>query len=249
MTDPFRYRFSAIAHARLPYCNPIAPHKLDRVLDLLSGHDGLRALDVGCGRADLLVRLAERFGATGVGLDLSERFLAEGRRRLADRCPDAAIELVQTDIAEYPLPATPFDLVACVGGPYERIEAAWQHLGRFLHPGGFLLWGGPYWQQPPAAEYLAFLDMPADGYTTHAANILDGEALGLVPLYATVASPDDWDHYEGTYAGSIERHLLDHPDDPDAEAMRQRLRPWRDAYLRWGRGTLGFGLYLFAWPG
>jgi hypothetical protein len=36
-----------------------------------------------------------------------------------------------------------------------------------------------------------------------------------------------------------------HPDDPDRDAMLKRIRNWRDAYLRWGRSTLGFGLYLF----
>ena len=31
--------------------------------------------------------------------------------------------------------------------------------------------------------------------------------------------------------------------------MLERSRKWRDAYLRWGRDTLGFGVYLFARPG
>jgi len=31
--------------------------------------------------------------------------------------------------------------------------------------------------------------------------------------------------------------------------MLERIRRWRDGYLRWGRDTLGFGLYLFYRPG
>jgi hypothetical protein len=31
--------------------------------------------------------------------------------------------------------------------------------------------------------------------------------------------------------------------------MLERIRRWRDAYLRWGRDTLGFGVYLFHRPG
>jgi hypothetical protein len=27
--------------------------------------------------------------------------------------------------------------------------------------------------------------------------------------------------------------------------MGERIRRWRETYLRWGRDTLGFGLYLF----
>jgi len=248
VTDTFRARFTAIAHADLPYCNPISVAKHDRVLDGLGDHRGLRVFDAGCGRADLLARLAQRFDARGVGVDLNARLLEDGRRRLAQRCPDADITLVEADLTQYPSPEEPFDLVACVGGPFARFGPMWAALGRFLRPGGRLLWGGPYWQRSPAEEYLAFLGVGADTYCDHGQNILEARDLGLVPLYAAVTNQDEWDDYEGTYAGAIERHLLAHPDDPDAEAMRQRIRPWQEAYLRWGRGTLGFGLYLFAAP-
>ena len=43
-------------------------------------------------------------------------------------------------------------------------------------------------------------------------------------------------------------HVRANPHDPDAQAMLERIRPWREAYLRWGRDTLGFGLYLFRLP-
>ena len=35
-------------------------------------------------------------------------------------------------------------------------------------------------------------------------------------------------------------------DDPTAIADASHWRAWRNAYLSWGRDTLGFGLYLFA---
>ena len=39
------------------------------------------------------------------------------------------------------------------------------------------------------------------------------------------------------------------PTIPDVPAMLERIRRWRDAYLRWGRDTLGFAVYLFYRPG
>jgi len=30
--------------------------------------------------------------------------------------------------------------------------------------------------------------------------------------------------------------------------MLELSRPWREAYLRWGRTTLGFGLFLYRRP-
>ena len=39
-----------------------------------------------------------------------------------------------------------------------------------------------------------------------------------------------------------------HPD-PFDHAAPDALARWRDAYLRWGRDTLGFAIYLFYRPG
>ena len=63
-----------------------------------------------------------------------------------------------------------------------------------------------------------------------------------------MASPDEWDEYEWKYSRSIERYALEQPGDPDVPAMLERIRRWRDGYLRWGRDTLGFGVYLFHRP-
>jgi len=32
-------------------------------------------------------------------------------------------------------------------------------------------------------------------------------------------------------------------------AMMERIQHWRDAYLRWGRDSRGFAVYLFHRPG
>ena len=92
------------------------------------------------------------------------------------------------------------------------------------------------------------LEATREHHATHADNVAAGLDEGLLPLYAAVSSEDDWDHYEGLYARAIELYALAYPDDPDTPAMLARSRTWRDAYLRWGRDTLGFALYLFIRP-
>ena len=64
----------------------------------------------------------------------------------------------------------------------------------------------------------------------------------------TTASQDEWDDYEWKYCRSIERYAREQLDDPDNPWMLERIRRWRDGYLRWGRDTLGFGVYLFQGP-
>jgi hypothetical protein len=128
---------------------------------------------------------------------------------------------------------------------YGNYHAALRGLTRLVRDGGQLLVGEGYWRRPPDPAYLNFLGAGTDNYLDHAGNIAVGVEEGLTPLYACVSSQDDWDHYEGLYGRAVERYVRAHPDDADAEEMRQRIRQWRDAYYRWGRDTLGFGLYLF----
>lgn len=244
-----RARFSTLAHHDHVYCNPIGSVKMDRVLTLLDLPPGTRALDIGCGKGELLVRLAEKYGARGVGVDTNAEFLDVARARLAARAPEVEVELLHQDFAGYPAGEAAFDVVACIGASHAcgGYRAALRTLLERVKPGGYVLMGEGYWRREPAPEYLAALGgATRDELTDHAGNVLIAMDAGLIPMYAAASSPDEWDDYEGLYARSIERHLINHPDDPDAEEMGRRIREWRQNYLQYGRDTLGFGLYLFA---
>ena len=82
----------------------------------------------------------------------------------------------------------------------------------------------------------------------HAGNIAFAEQRGLIPLYATVSSDDEWDHFEWSHLLKILREAEADPGDTALAARLTRSREWRDGYLRWGRSTMGFGLYLFHVP-
>src|SRR4029434_5429577 len=74
-------KFSAIAHREHDYCNPISASKIERLLDLLPLDEGSRVLDLGCGRAELSLRIIERFGSTVVAVDRSSLMLDQARER------------------------------------------------------------------------------------------------------------------------------------------------------------------------
>jgi SAM-dependent methyltransferase len=87
----------------------VAPH----AADVLGGIDFSRVVDLGCGNARFLIGAAQRFGVSGVGVDLSPEACEDAERMIADagltgtvvvRCGDAgdldAIpELAQADLA------------------------------------------------------------------------------------------------------------------------------------------------------
>lgn len=244
-----RARYSFIAHQGLVYCNPIGSARMERVVAVTSLSRGLRVLDVGAGTGELLIRLIERHGVLGVGVEREAIFAEEMRRAALARVETSMLEVVESDAKAYVREATPgsFDAAFCIGASHALGDYTMtlRTLSRLVKPGGHVVMGEGYWKRPPDAEYLASFGGTAEEMSTHAANVEEGVAMGLIPLYATTASQDEWDEYEWTYSANIEKHLLAHPEDPEADQMRERCRAWRSGYLRWGRETMGFGVYVF----
>jgi SAM-dependent methyltransferase len=244
-------KFSAIAHRDHDYCNPISAAKVERLLDLLPLDDASRVLDLGCGRAELSLRIIERFGATVVAIDNSSMMLDAARERAEWTGALHKLHLDDIDIREFAADPETFHLSVYLGsgGIAGGMAGVCAKLKGWTRGGGYILIGEGFWKQRPATEYLSLLGGPDNQYTDHRGNVLAGVEAGLVPMHAAVSSDDDWDEYEWKYARSIERYAREQPDDPDVPAMVERSRRWRDAYLRWGRETLGFAAYLFYRPG
>lgn len=241
-----RQRFSSIGHGDLPYWNPIDGKALDEVLARIPLTASSRILDIGCGRGRLLLDLLERTGARGVGIDVHEKairsaFQEATARGLADRVDFTLAAFDPAVHAE-----EPFDLVMCLGSSHALggFPDAWQTLQTITAAHGFLLLGEGYWKQPPPAPYLAFLGCEEGDLQPHEATAELGTAHGFVPECARETTLAEWDAYEDTYAGNLFTFVEEHPDDPEADAIFTRINSWRDAFLRWGRETLGFGLYL-----
>ena len=65
-----RWKFYDVLHRDHVLCNPLSEQKVDELVELAHLAPGSRVLDVACGKAELLVRLVERWGASGVGIDI-----------------------------------------------------------------------------------------------------------------------------------------------------------------------------------
>jgi SAM-dependent methyltransferase len=241
------WKFFDITHRDHVVCNPLSLAKVDEVVGLLDLPAGAAVLDIACGKGELLVRLAERYGIRGVGVDLSPYCIRDLRVLAARRVPDADLELLVMDGADYRADAASFDLACCVG-------ASWTfggHLGTlralaaFVRPGGQVLVGEPHWRRPPEPAYLAAAGFRADEFGTHATNLEIGATLGLTPTYALVSDEDDFDRYEALQWRAADRYARSNPDDPDVPELLERVARGRHEYLTWGRATVGWALYLY----
>jgi hypothetical protein len=141
--------------------------------------------------------------------------------------------------------------VLCVGSTHvfaDRLPEALGMLRSLVKPGGGIVFGHGHWMREPLPEYLASFGGTRDELGTHEENLATIGAAGLVVEEFTPTSVEEWDAYEGAYAGNIERWCAAHPDDPDGDAFLARSRAWKAAYERWGRGTMGFGLFRLRRP-
>lgn len=259
----FRNRFTTIAHAGHRYFGPMSDASVDAMLARIApplpaappapeaGPRLLDFLDAGCGRAELLLRALVRFPASGgTGLDVNAEFLARARAEAAARGLSERTRFVLGPADAFEVPAGSVHAAFCTGATHAfgDLRATLTALRKLVSPGGWILAGDGHWKQPPAREYLEFLGGTEDEFRDHAGTFATGAACGLEPVAASESSPAEWDAYEDLYAATVERFSEAHPDDPDREAMLARIRPWRAMYLKLGRATLGFGLYLYRRP-
>lgn len=231
--------------------NPISSEKADRLISYLKLPAGACALDAGCGRGEFLIRVIEATGARGIGVDLAPECISAARKNAEGRVSDELLQFREGDLRQEPLEPDSVDLAICIGSThvFGAGDLAYpntiQTLHRVVRPGGLILVGEGYWKRPPAPEYLQLIGEPVGIYRTHAENVSFAEHHGLVPLHANVSNDDEWDDFEWSHRASVERQALLQPDDPATRERMRRSREWRNAYLKWGRSTMGFGFYLF----
>ncbi len=241
-------KLSAIAHSNHHFSSPVSVEMLDRVLALSGIVHGWSVIDLGCGPATMAAHLAERYGVTVRAVDRSAIMLDLAKARWG---ADKRLSFHQAESMDYLATAEPCDLLVSVGagvlvpGAKDNTEQ-FKALAKHVKPGGRILWGETFWKRPPSDMLRAATGPVAALYAGHADYVAAGEAAGLTPLYAAVASDQDWDEYAWRYSSAIEAHAAANPEAPEAGPMRARIKQWRQIYLGEGRDTLGFGLYLFA---
>lgn len=243
----YAFKYDSIAHAEHEVMCPLSRTKLDYVVDLLGLAPEARVLDLAAGKGELLVRILERYGCSGDGLDPSPLFQAAARGEAAARLERDRARFIEAEAMEFEVEPETYDLIVCMASrPFGDLAETLRRAWAMVRTGGHLLLGEWHWTSTePEPSYIDFLGCGTDAYETHAGVVAMATKEAFTPIYATTAAVDEIDHYESQSTCSIERWLRSNPGDAHASAIRERSRKWRDAYLRWGRHELGFGLYLF----
>lgn len=214
---------------------------------------GGTVLDVGCGWAELLLRVLERAPfARGVGVDLDADRVAEGHRRAAARGLADRVHLVVGAGDSPGLLGTPVDALLVVGasqvwGPDVEeglpldYAAALAAVRRQVRPGARVLYAEAVWSAPPTPAATAPLSGRDDEFLPLADLVRLVTDHGFEVVDADEADLAEWDAFEAGFTARADRWLATHPaDHPHAAEVAAGAARQRAAYAEGYRGVLGF---------
>ena len=227
---------------------PLSPEKADRIIGALELRAGGRVVDVGCGTGEFLLRVIERYHVHGTGIDPDGKALAECRKKNAGRVAPELLKLHECKAAEFHWPRQRFDAAICIGSvhAFGGYLPTLQALKKRVLRGGILVVGDIFWRRKRVAAYRKVLGGDWPSFSTDYLSLArTGEQQGLALVYSAQSSPDEWDHFEGSFAKKRYQKALALPAGPKRKAAIETARRWYDAYLKWGRETMGFGFLVF----
>lgn len=243
------WRYFDVTHARHGLMNPITSERVVELGEVLRLDVSTRVLDVACGHAEMLLLWHERFGISGVGVDASPYHFARACDRVAERAPDADIELREGDGKDLVFDER-FDVACCIGASWiwDGHAGTLAALTARAKPGGVIVTGEPYWKDDPTDDYLAAEELTRDVFHDLAGCREVALSQGLELIWMAGSSLEEWDRYEMLQAAATDEFAQAHPDDPDLPALRARRRRADEAYFACGRDCLGFALWAFRTP-
>ncbi|MFB9877795.1 SAM-dependent methyltransferase [Planobispora siamensis] len=239
-------RFHEIAESGHRILNPFTDDKLALLGEVARLRSGMRLLDLGCGKGEMLCQWSRAHGIEGVGVDISEVFLDGARARAAELGVSGRVRFEHGDAGAYRAEPGSFDVVSCLGVTWigGGLEGTVKLMLPALKDDGILLVGEPYWiSEPPAGAHEAFGFAPEE-FASLAGTFDRFEAAGTEVLEMVLADRDSWDRYVASQWWTLSDWLRANPDDPDVVDVRAFLEGSRRFHVEYGRRYLGWGVFV-----
>lgn len=226
--------------------NPITSEKLATLGVALRLESGARILDLGSGSGEMLCTWARDHGVVGTGVDMSQLFTEQARRRAEELGVADRVEFIHGDAAGH-VSDKKVDVAACVGATWIAggVAGTVELLKRSLRPGGIILVGEPFWRRSPPNEDVAkgCLANSISDFLTLPALLASCDQIGCDVVEMILADQDGWDRYEAAKWLTMRRWLEANPDDELAGEVRAILASEPVRYATYTREYLGWGVF------
>ena len=226
--------------------NPLTRDKLASLGEALRLEQGTRVLDLGSGSGEMLCTWARDLRIVGTGIDMSQLFSEQAKRRAEELNVADRVEFIHGDAAGY-VADEKVGVAACLGATWigGGVAGTIKLLSQSLRPGGIILIGEPYWLKLPPTEEVA------KGCLAHSISdfLLLPELLASFAdleydvVEMVLADQNGWDRYEAAKWLTMRRWLEANPDDDFAKEVRVQLTSEPRRYATYTREYLGWGAF------
>lgn len=226
--------------------NPLTPEKLATLGAALRLESGCQVLDLGSGSGEMLCTWARDHGITGIGIDMSELFTEQAKRRAEELGVADRVMFIHGDAAGH-VADEKVSVAACIGATWigAGVAGTIELLAQSLRPGGIILIGEPYWRQLPPTEEVAkrCLAGSISDFLVLPELLASFGQLGYDVVEMVLADQDSWDRYEAAKWLTMRRWLEANPGDELAKEVRAQLTSEPVRYAAYTREYLGWGVF------
>jgi ubiquinone/menaquinone biosynthesis C-methylase UbiE len=232
-----------ISEQSMELLNPTSPEKLIKAGLVAGLKSGDRVVDFGCGFAEPLVIWAERFGISGVGIDIRPYACERAESKIASKGLSDRLKIVCADAAGYEYPKHSFDLAACIGATFiwSNFAEAVRAMRLAVKPGAKQIVGEAHWLVDQVPEDFRSAQTEI---TTEVELFRMARQEGYEFEYVLHSSHDEWDRYEADNWVGLLHWIEANPLHPERNEVMGHLHESQEEYMRYGRMYFGWALYV-----